>query len=161
MISNAPTLIGNAPTWSVAERKINGRRHVAIMNTAYRSFTDRARFPWRLLVAIPVHHPSADGLCDPAENEALERLKREVILPTVTAASKSQFIGRTTHNGWSKLVFQVDDPTRVLEALDKAAKASDYRFTSRAEYDERWRLVSRYLAPPAAKRRFRWPWARG
>jgi hypothetical protein len=154
-------MIGNAPTWSVAERKIDGRRHVAIMNTTYRSFTDRARFPWRLLVAIPLHQPRNDGLCDPAENEALERLKREVILPTVSATCKSQFIGRTTHNGCSTLAFQIDDPSRVVEALDKLANACDYRFTAKAEYDEKWRLVSRYLSPPSARRRFRWPWTRG
>jgi hypothetical protein len=154
-------MIGNAPTWSVAERKIDGRRQVAIMNTAYRSFTDRARFPWRLLVAIPLRHPRDDGMCDPAENEALERLKREVILPTVAATCKSQFIGRTTHNGCSTLVFQIDDPSRVVEALDRVAKDSVYRFTSKAEFDEKWRLVSRYLAPPPARRRFRWlPWTR-
>ena len=144
-------------SWSLAERRIDGHRHISLLNLAYRDYPRKSEFPWFLLVSIPLQHPRRDGLCSPAENAELDGVQNS-IMQIVAANSQFHFIGRITHRGVRELVFHIDEPFRAVEALDEAEKSGPRPYTFGATRDDEWQAVSPFLDPPQVRRGFRWPW---
>ncbi|MBV9169931.1 MAG: DUF695 domain-containing protein [Chloroflexi bacterium] len=146
-------------TWSVHKFELDGRPLVALVNAAYRNFPDKIRFPWCLLVSIPLRDPTSAGLASGPEGEDMERFEQQTIAPLIRAHCVSHFVVRTTHKGHRDLIFYVDDPQRVVQALNDLLESGATRsFTFGAMQDEEWGSMQRYFkrVEPAHPSWLRW-----
>jgi hypothetical protein len=148
-------------TWTVLQATVEGQPLIALVNTAYASFPDKASFPWSLLISMDLVKPTAYGLSEKDESDELERLQQEVMLPAVGATGPYHFVARTTHAGRRDMLLYVAEPWDVIQALDPVADSiEDRHVTFGCTRDDEWQIVARYLSPPKPRPRGFLSWLR-
>jgi len=148
-------------TWSVVQLRVEGRPLIALVNSAYRAFPDKARFPWCLPISTPLSQPTPPGLATAAEGQALERFQQQTIIPILSAHCGFHLVARTTQNGIRDLIFYIDSPASVVAALNNLLEFGGARsFTFGAVYDQNWRTAGRYLNRPEREHASWLPWRR-
>ena len=147
--------------WSVLQSKQDGRPLVALVNSAYRAFSHKADFPWCLLISVPLTQPTPVGLATETESQGLERFQQQTIAPLLDANCSWHLVVRTTHAGVRDMLFYIDDPERVIPALNNLLTFGKARpFTFGALQDADWQTADRYLNPPPTTRSAWLPWRR-
>src|ERR1700730_387225 len=88
---------------------MDGRPHIAMIDTSLGDHKFRASFPWFLAISTPLTSPTTDGLPTGQEASALNDWE-DSIESKIASACLFVYVGRVTWNGSRELLYYVDKP---------------------------------------------------
>ena len=110
----------------------------------------KSKFPWFLSLSTPLIGPTADGLPQGEDFDALNAWEDDMEAQ-VAKLGKYFYVGHVNWNGSREALFYLEKPEPIVTALTKVRDShSTRRFDFRCEKDEGWNKVSRYFGTVTA-----------
>lgn len=110
-----------------------------------KNYPPKTKFPWFLSVSTPLIGPTADGLPQGKDFEALNAWEDE-IETRIAKLGRYFYVGHVTWNGSREELFYLEKPEPIVSALKKIRNSHSTRpFDFHCEKDEGWKKVSRYI----------------
>ena len=124
-------------TWSVARGTRIGMPIVIRFRDGLKEAVGHPRYPFQIGIAIPLLHPTVDGL--PEDSEAKELDTIESSLKNVIVAGGGVFVMAITTNGMRELVFYFPnmDATIIQDTVDSLSVAP-HKLQFMIQEDSRW-----------------------
>ena len=134
-----------AETFSVMEGESEGYPVVAMVSSRLQGYEKKQSAPWFLSLSTRLLEATPQGLPTANEAEALNQWE-DTIEKEISSRSKFFFVGRVTWKGHRELLYYVQKPKEVAEAIQNLIDRYAVRTcTFRYEQDKDWRNVSIYL----------------
>jgi hypothetical protein len=136
--------------FSMIKGEMNGRPFFAIIASDLKTYPPKSKFPWFLSLSTPFIGPTADGLPQGEELDAVNAWEDEMEAQ-VAKLGKYFYVGHVNWNGSREALFYLEKPEPIVGALKKVRDGhSTRRFDFRCEKDEGWKKVSNYIGSVTA-----------
>jgi len=130
--------------WSIGEVESDGRRMIVRKNQGAARLVGDARFPIRVGVAVPFHHPDGSGMPAPDEFTRLAAIEDDLVelfqagrqavaALSITTAGMREFVFYAADASWAEGVLQ-----------DARSRVSDYELQSYVSPDPTWDVYSQF-----------------
>ena len=140
--------------FSVIKGEMDGHPLFAIIASDLKKYPAKTKLPWFLSVSTPLIGPTADGLPQGKDFEALNDWEDE-IEARIAKLGRYFYVGHVTWNGSREELFYLEKPEPIVNALKEIRDSRSTRpFDFHCEKDERWTKISRYIgtvAPQSSK----------
>lgn len=140
--------------FSLIKGEMDGHPLFAIIASDLKKYPAKTKFPWFLSVSTPLIGPTADGLPQGKDFEALNDWE-DKIEARIAKLGRYFYVGHVTWNGSREELFYLEKPEPTVSALKKVRDSHSTRtFDFRCEKDKDWKNVSRYIgtvAPQSSK----------
>ena len=141
------------PSWNTYVSRVGGASCSFVLDLAAAEHAPLASHPTRLQVRVKLLRPTADGMRDPSEQEAMEQVE-DALTKRLDVALEASYVGRFVGEGHATFVFYLPESVtnidRAVDALDlprTVAKAGPYRPEWFAEPDPKWSFYFDFLYP--------------
>ena len=131
--------------FSVIRGEKDGHPLFAIIASDLTKHPAKAKFPWFLSLSTRLDNPTADGLPQGKDFDALKAWEDE-IEARIAKLGKYFYVGHVNWNGSREVLFYLEKPEPVARELKRIRDSHSTRpFDFHYEKDEGWNNVSRYL----------------
>ena len=131
--------------FSVIRGEMDGHPLFAIIASDLTKYPSKSRFPWFLSLSTRLDNPTADGLPQGKDFDALNTWEDE-IEARIAKRGKYFYVGHVNWNGSREALFYLEKPEPVASELKRVRDSHSTRpFDFHYEKDEGWNKVSRYI----------------
>jgi hypothetical protein len=125
-------------SWSVGQGERDGKAIFTRFNMGLRPVIGHPSFGKQVGVAVPLNHPTADGLPTSSETDELNAIEDE-LAAKLTSANESLFAGVVTTSGMREFVFYTSDASgAVQKATEVAAGIHHHKLQIVTHEDPQW-----------------------
>jgi hypothetical protein len=136
--------------FSLLKGEMNGRPFFAIIASDLKTYPPKSKFPWFLSLSTPLIGPTADGLPQGEDFDALNAWEDEMETQ-VAKLGKYFYVGHVNGNGSREVLFYLEKPEPIVTALTRVRDShSTRRFDFHCEKDKEWKKVSPYIGTVTA-----------
>ena len=131
--------------FSVVETKIGEKSAIGTINMAYKTFKNKAKYPWCLKIAIglELNNLYENGLPKNVETEIANKLESE-LLNNIQKITTAQYIGHIFNDTFLDIYIYLDEPEKIHKYLQtQVNKAGLVRgFGYEINEDPKWLTVN-------------------
>ncbi len=117
-------------SWAIAQGAIDGKPIFVRFRQGLKDAVGIPKYPFQIGIAVPLQHPTEQGLTTHAEGEQLQKIEDDLQTALCTSDS-AVFALAITHNGMREFVFYANEWTpEVFEKKVKAINAVPHVLSS-------------------------------
>lgn len=131
--------------FSLMQGEKDGHPLFALIASDVKKYPSKSKFPWFLSLSTRLINPTADGLPQGKDFDALNHWEDE-IEARIAKLGKYFYLGHVSWNGTREVLFYLEKPEPTVSALKKVRDNHSTRpFDFHYEKDEGWKKISPYI----------------